>query len=480
MRKLIIGLLLAAVSIVSVHAQSMYGDEVKADVKVKYVHSFEEALAKARATNKLVFFNCFADWALPSHGMNKKVFSDQEFATWLDNNFVTFITDVTKGSGKTLADKYSIQTQPQYLILDANGEVVHRIVGGSEIPEFKQRVAQALSPKTSLVGLKEQYANGKRDLEFLKLFYKTLRYAEENKEARIALDQVFEKLKPKVWHKKENWEVFIAQTRSYDDPYFTYLSNNKDKFVKENGEEKTNKLISDIFTKKYFQLSLSNKEYKAQEMLDMYLLMQKLGVAENDQAYVFYKFAKFRGENNLEGMISILEKHGPEWQPNVLRIVDLSLADLQELTPKNETLLVAYWQKRGDSFNGPTGNHYRTAIKNLTVKTGIAFQDLSFQAALDKAAAENKLVFLDCYTTWCGPCKWLDANTFKEKAVGDYFNKNFVSIKIDMEKGEGIELMKKYQVTAFPTLFLLDAKGNVVKKMMGAMDGARLLNQIKI
>ena len=479
MRKIIIGLLLIAISTFTVHAQSMYGDEVKADVKVKYVHTFEKALAKAKATNKLIFFNCFADWALPCHAMNKKVFSDQKFATWLDNNFVTFITDVTKGSGKTLADKYGIQTQPQYLILDSNGEVIHKIVGGSEIPEFKERVGQALSSKTSLVGLKEQYAKGKRDLEFLKLYYTTLRYAEENKEARVALDQVFEKLKPNSWSNKENWDVFTAQTRSYDDPYFTYLAKNKDKFVKIHGEEKINKFISDIFTKKYFQLSLSSKDYDAQEMLNMYLMMQKLSVAENDQAHVFYKFAKFRGENNVEGMISILNAHGHEWQQNVLRITDLSMADLKDLTPRDETLLVEYWQKRADSFKGPTGNHYLTAIRNLTVKTGIAFQDLSFQAALDKAAAEGKQVFLDCYTTWCGPCKWLDANTFKEKAVGDYFNEKFVSIKIDMEKGEGIELMKKYEVTAFPTLFVLDQKGNVVKKMMGAMDGARLLNQVK-
>ncbi|MCA5005877.1 thioredoxin family protein [Sphingobacterium bovistauri] len=479
MRKIILGLLLIVNSIVSVHSQSMYGDEVKVDVKVKYVHSFEEALAKAKATNKLVFFNCFADWALPCHGMNKKVFSDQEFATWLDNNFVTFITDVTKGPGITLAEKYKIQTQPHYLILDANGEVIHRIVGGSEIPVFKERVAQALSPKTSLIGLKAQYAKGKRDVAFLKLYYTTLRYAEENKEARLILDQVFEKLKPKSWSKKENWDIFTAQTRSFDDLYFTYLTNNKDKFIKENGQEVVYKLISDMFTKSFFKLSLSSQEYNEQKMLEMYLLMQKLDINKEDKAYVFYNFAKFRSQGNMEGMVNILNAHGSSWDPNVLRVTDLSLSEFKDLSNKDEKILIEYWQKRADSFNGTTKNHYLTAIKNLSVKTGIVFSELSFQAALDKAAAENKLVFLDCYTTWCGPCKWLDANTFKEKAVGDYFNKNFVSIKIDMEKGEGIELMKKYEVTAFPTLFLLDPKGNVVKKMMGAMDGTRLLNQVK-
>lgn len=76
-------------------AQSMYGDAVKADVKMKYVYSFEEALKKAKEENKLIFFNCFADWAVPCHSMNKLVFSDQEFADWMDKHFVNFFIDVT-------------------------------------------------------------------------------------------------------------------------------------------------------------------------------------------------------------------------------------------------------------------------------------------------------------------------------------------------------------------------------------------------
>ena len=78
-------------------AQSMYGDAVKADVKMKYVYSFEEALKKAKEENKLIFFNCFADWAVPCHSMNKLVFSDQEFADWMDKHFVNFFIDVTTG-----------------------------------------------------------------------------------------------------------------------------------------------------------------------------------------------------------------------------------------------------------------------------------------------------------------------------------------------------------------------------------------------
>ncbi|MDE5612365.1 MAG: thioredoxin domain-containing protein, partial [Odoribacter sp.] len=65
------------------------------------------------------------------------------------------------------------------------------------------------------------------------------------------------------------------------------------------------------------------------------------------------------------------------------------------------------------------------------------FQELSLEEACKKAKAENKPVFLDCYTSWCGPCKMMANNVFTLKEAGDYFNQNFVCVKTDMEKGDG-------------------------------------------
>lgn len=40
--------------------------------------------------------------------------------------------------------------------------------------------------------------------------------------------------------------------------------------------------------------------------------------------------------------------------------------------------------------------------KNINFELG------TFEEALAKANKENKLLFVDCYTTWCGPCKQMD------------------------------------------------------------------------
>lgn len=111
---------------------------------------------------------------------------------------------------------------------------------------------------------------------------------------------------------------------------------------------------------------------------------------------------------------------------------------------------------------------------------GIEFQHVSFKEALEKAKAENKMVFMDCYTVWCGPCKALAKNVFPQKEVGDYFNANFINLKMDMEKGEGPELLKKYDVKGFPTLLYIDAEGNVLYKRVGGTNPEGLIADAKL
>jgi thiol-disulfide isomerase/thioredoxin len=109
--------------------------------------------------------------------------------------------------------------------------------------------------------------------------------------------------------------------------------------------------------------------------------------------------------------------------------------------------------------------------------TGIEFNhELKFEEALAKAKQEGKLVFVDCYTSWCGPCKRLAATVFVDSAVGQYFNTNYVNVKIDMEKDEGPSVATRYQITAYPTLLWLDPNGSIKNKVVGGLEASALIN----
>lgn len=103
-------------------------------------------------------------------------------------------------------------------------------------------------------------------------------------------------------------------------------------------------------------------------------------------------------------------------------------------------------------------------------EVGIKFsKDTLLSDALTQAKKEGKLVFIDCYTTWCGPCKRLAKDIFPLKEVGDFYNSHFVNLSFDMEKGEGLKIRKKYGVQAFPTLLFLNAEGETVHVGLGSM-----------
>ena len=110
---------------------------------------------------------------------------------------------------------------------------------------------------------------------------------------------------------------------------------------------------------------------------------------------------------------------------------------------------------------------------------GIQFIEQDWSKALQQAKAEKKLVFLDIYATWCGPCKMLKKNTFSNEEVGAFFNSNFINVSVDGEKTIGPELARKFSLEAYPTLIIADGEGNPVLFTMGYLDPETLMKFAK-
>ncbi|MBA3682645.1 MAG: DUF255 domain-containing protein [Bacteroidetes bacterium] len=110
---------------------------------------------------------------------------------------------------------------------------------------------------------------------------------------------------------------------------------------------------------------------------------------------------------------------------------------------------------------------FKTLPEKIKTEEGIQFFTGTWQQALDKAKKENKLIFLDAYASWCGPCKMMKHKTFTDKAVADFYNQNFINVAVDMEKGEGPALASKFSVNSYPSLVYIRPDGSTIGKAVG-------------
>ena len=118
-------------------------------------------------------------------------------------------------------------------------------------------------------------------------------------------------------------------------------------------------------------------------------------------------------------------------------------------------------------------SHAVIAIAALAVLATNSFADVkwsddSYDQVLARAKQENKYVFMDFYTTWCGPCKMLDKNTFSNAKVQDLLN-SMIAVDWDAEKDPHVAVAKQYKVSAYPTMIVIAPDGKEVDRYLGYM-----------
>jgi thioredoxin-related protein len=122
---------------------------------------------------------------------------------------------------------------------------------------------------------------------------------------------------------------------------------------------------------------------------------------------------------------------------------------------------------------------------------GIKFQEIgNWQQVLERAKIENKFVFVECYATWCGPCKAMDKSVFPVEKVGDIVNKSFVTIKVQMDTSkydnhfvrswyaEANSIMTTYQIVSLPSFLFFSPNGELVHRDVGYKDVSSFLEMI--
>lgn len=119
---------------------------------------------------------------------------------------------------------------------------------------------------------------------------------------------------------------------------------------------------------------------------------------------------------------------------------------------------------------------------------GIQFEHgLTWKQIQAKAKTEKKFIFIDAFTTWCGPCRYMSANIFPLEQVGSFFNENFINVKaqLDTTKADNDDvkswyadahnIMVSYRVNAFPTYLFFDPNGKLVHRALGSSEADKFL-----
>ena len=93
------------------------------------------------------------------------------------------------------------------------------------------------------------------------------------------------------------------------------------------------------------------------------------------------------------------------------------------------------------------------------------------------AKKENKMVFMDVYAVWCGPCKIMDKTTFSDVSVATKFNKEFIAYKVNADDVDGRAIVQKYRVSAYPTYLFFSPEGELINRLEGVFPAKLLMEE---
>lgn len=458
----------------------MFGDTARTSA-MKYVGSLDEALALSKKTRKPVFFNCYASWSAPCVAMDQYVFSNEAFAREMSKDFVCLLVNMRSDEGKILAKRYGVRAYACYLVLDADGNVVHRIQGGSKLSEFRENVRMALSPKTSLAGTRSRYESGKASRTDLFNYLRALRVA--------GSDSLFFALAPEytkdmAWSdyaRPGHW-MFVGLHRKRGGDFYNYLLRHKAEFLKTNDLLRVNNKFESMLTPVLLAYACGDAPYDSADIAAARADLRTFAMADTCACDVLCDIATLRGTRRYAELIDYMNRRGRllDKYHGIRANIELTF-NFPDATAAEKTALKDYLARAVERERGTRGgDRLRTFLDGMkTEGSGITFATGTLAEALAQAKAEGKSVFLDCYTTWCGPCRVMSNTVFTRSEVGEYFNSHFVSFKLDMERGEGPDAAKRYGVKAYPTMLFLDAEGRELRRIVGSKSAEALIEEAK-
>lgn len=440
--------------------------------------TFDEALAKAKAEKKLVFVDCYTTWCGPCKHMTNEVFPQEKAGEYFNPRFVCVKFDMEKGEGIDLKKKLGVRAYPSFFIIRPDGTVQHTVVGGGDLDGFIQRIEKGLNEKTSLLYLEKQYKKGKMNNKQLMAYYEALSDAYDKANSEKVLKELQSKLTNKEKLKPEFWSLF--EDKQAGTPEFDFVLANLPAFEKNLGKAK----LDEYLYKGFYSAINSGPGRKGNtvHIADLEKQISNLNMEKKTDLLKFCQIGDAAAQGNVAQLLSILEPQAANISGDELWLV----ASVLQKTSKNASKeqlnrYVALGEKiLANPANEKMKVYLERSFDNYKkmAHVGVYFEDLTLEQAMAKAKQQGKYLFIDCYTSWCGPCKNMTANVFPQEKMGDFMNPKFICVKYDMEKGEGPEIAKKFGVRAYPTFVMLKPDGSLQHIMVGGGEADKFIERL--
>ncbi|HAP19223.1 MAG TPA: thioredoxin family protein, partial [Butyricimonas virosa] len=279
-------------------------------------------------------------------------------------------------------------------------------MGGGDLDKFIAKVEKGLNKKTSLDYLNKIYEKGKMNQKQLMTYSVVLNEAYEKDKSEKVGKELDAVLKEKDKMKKEYWP--ILERSPYGSDNFKLVLNNIGTFNKNIGKEKVDKYLTSCYTNAINNTMRPNTKEPLKVLQQIQEELTKLDLADQATLTRSLELNQACLEKNINKVIELAgqvesNKNGELWSIfNAINSVrgNISKEDL------NKIIVLE------DKFLGFADENGKTYIKNyfenlkIAAHVGVYFQDLSYEDALAKAKQQGRKLFIDCYTTWCGPCKY--------------------------------------------------------------------------
>ena len=210
--------------------------------------TLREALNKASSERKLTFVDCYTEYCGPCKTMDALVFTLDSVADFFNSTFVNVKLDMLSEDGKQYADTYKIGAYPSFLLLDHEGKIVYKFVGGKTADVFMAEIRKGMRPDNRVARMNETYASGKYSNDFLREYVQLKLQLLERKECLRLGKEYFDRLTSRERVKAENWFLFEDRVLGgVNSANMRYLLEHWQEFVKEYGEEKVFDRITSLY-----------------------------------------------------------------------------------------------------------------------------------------------------------------------------------------------------------------------------------------